>query len=78
MAGDGREYYPENIPVAESIRKILRHLPSFSDDQYYYMAERRLLVLQVSLPDEELRLFLFISRVTEEHIDALVNRRVWR
>lgn len=73
VAGDGREYYPENIPVAESIRKILRHLPSFSDDQYYYMAERRLLVLQVSLPDEELRLFLFISRVTEEHIDALVN-----
>lgn len=53
VTGDGREYYPENIPVSETIRKILQHLPSFTDDQYYYMEERRLLVLQVSLEDKQ-------------------------
>ena len=29
VAGNGREFYPERIPVAESIRKILCHMPSF-------------------------------------------------
>jgi hypothetical protein len=74
VAGNGREFYPERIPVAESIRKILCHMPSFQDEQYYYMHDRRLLVLQTSLPQEELRLFLFISRTTEDEIDALVPK----
>lgn len=74
VAGNGREFYPERIPVAESIRKILCHMPSFQDEQYYYMHDRRLLVLQTSLPQEELRLFLFISRTTEEEIDGLVQK----
>ncbi|MGN0951220.1 MAG: PucR family transcriptional regulator [Mitsuokella sp.] len=73
VTGDGREYYPEKIPVSETIRKILQHLPSFTDDQYYYMEERRLLVLQVSLEDSELRLFLFVSRVAEKDIDGLLQ-----
>lgn len=73
VTGDGREFYPEQIPVAESIRKILCHMPSFQDEQYYYMHDRRLLVLQESLPHEELRLFLFISRTAEEDIDDLVQ-----
>lgn len=74
VAGNGREFYPERIPVAESIRKILCHMPSFQDEQYYYMHDRRLLVLQTSLPQEELRLFLFISRTTEDEIDGLVQK----
>lgn len=74
VTGNGKEFYPERIPVAESIRKILGHLPSFQDEQYYYMHDRRLLVLQTSLPHEQLRLFLFISRTTEEEIDALVQK----
>lgn len=74
VAGNGKEFYPERIPVAESIRKILCHMPSFQDEQYYYMHDRRLLVLQTSLPQEELRLFLFISRTTEDEIDALVPK----
>ncbi len=73
VTGDGREYYPECIPVAESIRKILCHMPSFRDEQYYYMRDRHLLVLQVSLPQEELRLFLFIRRTVEEEIDGIVQ-----
>nr|WP_304081377.1 PucR family transcriptional regulator [Mitsuokella multacida] len=60
--------------MAESIRKILCHMPSFQDEQYYYMHDRRLLVLQTSLPHEQLRLFLFISRTTEGEIDALVQK----
>ncbi|RHF51301.1 PucR family transcriptional regulator [Mitsuokella multacida] len=60
--------------MAESIRKILCHMPSFQDEQYYYMHDRRLLVLQTSLPQEELRLFLFISRTTEDEIDGLVQK----
>lgn len=60
--------------MAESIRKILCHMPSFQDEQYYYMHDRRLLVLQTSLPKEELRLFLFISRTTEDEIDGLVQK----
>ena len=36
VTGNGREFYPERIPVAESIRKILCHMPSFQDEQYYY------------------------------------------
>lgn len=74
VTGNGREFYPERIPVAESIRKILCHMPSFQDEQYYYMHDRRLLVLQTSLPHEQLRLFLFISRTTEGEIDALVQK----
>lgn len=74
VTGNGKEFYLERIPVAESIRKILCHLPSFQDEQYYYMHDRRLLVLQTSLPHEQLRLFLFISRTTEEEIDALVQK----
>ena len=74
VAGNGREFYPERIPVVESIRKILCHMPSFQDEQYYYMHDRRLLVLQTSLPQEELCLFLFISRTTEDEIDALVPK----
>ena len=44
------------------------------DEQYYYMHDRRLLVLHTSLPQEELCLFLFISRTTEDEIDALVPK----
>lgn len=74
VTGNGREFYPERIPVAESIRKILCHMPSFQDEQYYYIHDRRLLVLQESLPQEELRLFLFISRTAAEDIDELVQK----
>ena len=75
VTGNGREFYPERIPVAESIRKILCHMPSFQDEQYYYIHhDERLPHFLESLPQEELRLFLFISRTAAEDIDELVQK----
>lgn len=37
---DGMEYYPERKPAGEELRQVIKHLPSFADDQFHYIHDQ--------------------------------------
>lgn len=70
---DGMEYYPEKKPAGEDIRQVIKVLPSFSDEQFYYLQTRQLLVLKVSLPQGVGCLYLLIRKVEEPEIPVIMK-----
>lgn len=70
---DGMEYYPERKPAGEELRQVIKHLPSFADDQFHYIHDQQLLVMQVSLPDAAAHLYLLVRRVMEADIPAIMK-----
>lgn len=61
IESDGSEDYPERgVPAPSELRLLLKKMPDFADDQYFYSERHRMLVLQVSLRDEERRLYVCI------------------
>lgn len=70
---DGMEYYPERKPAGEELRQVIKHLPSFADDQFHYIHDQHLLVMQVSLPDAAAHLYLLVRRVMEADIPAIMK-----
>lgn len=70
---DGMEYYPAKKPAAEELRRVIKYLPVFADDQFYYVHDQQLLVLQVSSPDQAEHLYILIRKVMEMEIQPIMK-----
>lgn len=70
----GVEFYPAHaMPADDTYRELLARIPIFADDQYFYIEQKQMLVLKVSVTDEKAKLYAFIPKVRKPEIPAIMK-----